>query len=58
LTIGPANSPVRQLKIAYTKSSTEPTFLKVATIDIGWLWLYILIYLPVLTFLRVLLKVA
>lgn len=71
---GAAGNPVKELRIAYAKSSAEPIFFrplaklasadsspilsKLAAIDIGWLWLYILVYLPVLMILRALLRVA
>jgi hypothetical protein len=68
------NSPIRQIQVIYPKPKTEPLFWrpfaalaghdhipfagKLAVLDTGWLWLYILAYLPALFLFRVLLRVA
>jgi rifampicin phosphotransferase len=64
--VGPAGSPVQELRVVYPKSKLEPVFWRppaflggpVASIDLGWLWLYILVYLPALVIVRAVLKVA
>ena len=63
---GPAGSPVKELRVVYPKSKQEPVFWRppaflggrIASIDLGWLWLYILVYLPTLVVVRAVLKVA
>lgn len=71
---GAAGSPIKELRVVYPKSSQKPVFWQplaalgshenvallhwLAEVDVGWLWLYILIYLPLLFILRALLKVA
>jgi hypothetical protein len=71
---GPAGSPVRELRIVYPKSKHEAVFwrplaplagheqtawaMRLASVDVGWLWLYILAYLPTLILARAILKVA
>ena len=71
---GPAGSPVRELRVVYPKPRHKPAFwmplasvagrapapwvARLAAIDIGWLWLYILVYLPTLFLARRVLKVA
>ena len=71
---GSAHSPVKELRVVYPGSSRKPVFWQplaplgsdrgpailnwLATIDIGWLWLYLLTYLPVLFILQALMKVA
>jgi phosphohistidine swiveling domain-containing protein/uncharacterized membrane protein (DUF106 family) len=71
---GPAGSPVRELRVVYPKSKHEATFwrpfapladheqaawtVRLAAVNVGWLWLYILVHLPTLALARVVLKVA
>jgi len=71
---GGLNSPIKELRVVYPPSGRKPVFWQplaalgahghipfaktLATMDIGWLWLYILTYLPVLFLTRALLKVA
>jgi len=63
---GPAGSPVKELRVVYPKAKYEPVFWRplaplsprLATIDLGWLWLYVLTYLPALVLARAVLKVA
>ena len=56
---GSADSPVREVRVVYPHSSEKPVFWQpFASIDIGWLWLYLLTYMPVLFILQALLKVA
>jgi hypothetical protein len=63
---GPADSPVKELRVVYPKSRLEPVFWRplvslggrAASMDLGWLWLYILAYLPALVVARAALKVA
>jgi hypothetical protein len=73
-TAGPADSPVKEVRVVYPKHRYEPVFwrplvslagydrvpltARLATIDIGWLWLYILVYVPTLVLTRAVLKVA
>ena len=59
-------SPVKELRVVYPKPKQEPVFWRPlaalggrpARIDLGWLWLYILVYLPALVVTRAVLKVA
>ena len=71
---GNAGSPIKELRVVYPKSRLEPVFwrplarvagdnpvpflARLATINVGWLWLYILVYLPTLMLVRTILKVA
>ena len=71
---GSANSPVTGLRVVYPPSGKKPVFWqplaglaghpqvpfadKLAVMDLGWLWLYILAYLPALFISKALLKVA
>jgi hypothetical protein len=63
---GPVGSPVKELRVVYPKSRQEPIFWRppaflggrMASIDLGWLWFYILVYLPTLVVVRAVLKVA
>ena len=63
---GPAGSPVKELRVIYPKPKQEPVFWRpraslggrAATLDIGWLWLYILVYLPTLVLVRATFRVA
>jgi hypothetical protein len=73
-TQGASGSPLKELRIVYPKSKTEPVFCiplafltnndwipfasRLATINVGWLLLYIAVYLPALTLVRIVLKVA
>ena len=72
--VGPAGAPVKELRVVYPKAKHEVTFwrplapvadrgrgawaVRLAAIDVGWLWLYILVYLPTLVLARAVLKVA
>jgi len=65
---------VKEVRVVYPKPKTKPVFwrpfapltghdrvpsaARLALIEIGWLWLYILIYIPALFLTRVVLKVA
>jgi hypothetical protein len=69
-----SDSPVKELRVVYPKPRLEPVFWRplarlvgdhpgpfstwLAAIDVGWLWLYILAYLPTLLLVRGTLKVA
>jgi len=71
---GGADCPVKELRVVYPPSGQKPVFWqplawmgargnppfagKLAAMDIGWLWVYILTYLPVLFVSRAALKVA
>ena len=71
---GRAGSPLRELRVVYPNSSNRPVFWQpfaglgsdadsapvrwLATLNIGWLMLYLLAYLPVLFILQAVLKVA
>jgi hypothetical protein len=71
---GGAGSPVRELRVVYPNSSQKPVFWQplaalgvdrgsafvrgLANLDIGWLGIYLLTYLPVLFILQKLMKVA
>jgi hypothetical protein len=63
---GAADSPVKELCVIYPKPKQEPVFWRplasrsgrAATLDVGWLWLYILVYLPILVLARVVFRVA
>jgi len=71
---GPAGSPVREVRVVYPKSKHKPVFwrplaslagheqmawaARLAIVEVGWLWLYILAYLPTLVLARAVLKVA
>jgi rifampicin phosphotransferase len=71
---GPAGSPVKQLKVAFAQPKTSVAFWQpfsflagrdyipfsaaLAALGIGWLWMYIIVYLPVLMISRAVLRVA
>jgi hypothetical protein len=71
---GAAGSPIKELRVVYQQSRLEPVFwrplagiagdspiplvARLATINVGWLVLYILAYLLTLTLVRTILKVA
>jgi hypothetical protein len=71
---GGADSPFKELRVVYPNSSKKPVFWQpfaalasyrdtalvhsLAAVAIGWLWLYLLTYLPLVFILRTLLKVA
>jgi len=63
---GRADSPVREVRVVYPRSRHEPVFWRplallggrMAGVDLGWLWFYILVYLPTLVLARAVLKVA
>lgn len=73
-TLGPDGSPVKEIQVVYPKPKHKPVFWQplavlagrsqanwassLAAIDIGWLWLYILVYVPALFLIRAILKVA
>jgi phosphohistidine swiveling domain-containing protein/uncharacterized membrane protein (DUF106 family) len=72
--MGPVGSPVRELQVVYPRSRHEEVFwrplarladcrqvawaTRLAAVEVGWLWLYILVYLPALVLARAVLKVA
>lgn len=74
LVAGHADSPIRELRVVYPPSAQKQVFWKplagvannahipfagtLAAMDIGWLWLYLLTYLPVFFLGRAVLKVA
>lgn len=68
-----SDSPIRQLRVVYPRpkqavefwrpfaalaNSNSPRAGKLASFDVGWLWLYLLVYVPVLFAGRKLLRVA
>jgi hypothetical protein len=71
---GGPDSPIRELRVVYPAASQEPAFWrplagmgahsnlpfakKLAAMDVGWLWVYILTYLPALFLSKAALKVA
>ena len=56
---GGAGSPVKELRIVYPHSSQKPVFWQpMGSVNIGWLGIYLLTYLPVLFVLQKLMKVA
>ncbi len=71
---GGAGSPLKEVRVVYPGSATKPVFWQplaalgtdsevalvrwLASMDIGWLWLYLIVYMPVLFGLQILLKVA
>jgi pyruvate,water dikinase len=63
---GPADSPVKEVRVVYPRSKHEPVFWRpfaplggrLGAVDLGWLWLYVLTYLPTLVLARVVMKVA
>ncbi|MEO8076168.1 MAG: PEP-utilizing enzyme, partial [Acidobacteriota bacterium] len=71
---GDADSPLKELRVVYPNASRKPVFWqplralgpdssaafirRLATLDIGWLGIYLLTYLPVLLILQRLLRVA
>ena len=71
---GGADCPIKEVRVVYPPSGQKPVFWQplaglgasshlpvakeLATLDIGWLWVYILAYVPVLFVARVVLKVA
>jgi rifampicin phosphotransferase len=73
-TRGPNHSPVKEIRIVYPKSTAEPVFWRpverlselsqtpiagrLAAMNVTWLWLYILVYLPALMLFRIALRVA
>jgi hypothetical protein len=66
------NGPIRSIKAVYPKPTTEAAFFRpfswinadsamgkrLASFDLGWVWLYVLVYLPALLIARAILKVA
>ena len=57
--VGGADTPVKEVRAVYPNSAQKPVFWRpFGTVDIGWLWVYLLTYLPVLFILQALLKVA
>jgi rifampicin phosphotransferase len=71
---GQVDSPVKELRVVYPNSSRKPVFWQplaalgqygdssflqwLAAVNVGWLWLYVLTYLPALAILRAALQVA
>ena len=71
---GAGDSPFKELRVVYPQPRLEPVFwrplarllgdqpggllTRLAAIDLGWLWLYILAYLPALLIIRWILRVA
>jgi phosphohistidine swiveling domain-containing protein/uncharacterized membrane protein (DUF106 family) len=61
--MGGAGSPFKELRVVYPNSSRKPVFWQPfrgfgSGLDIGWLEIYLLTYLPVLYILQALLRVA
>jgi pyruvate,water dikinase len=64
--VGSTGSPVKEVRAVYPRPTYEPVFwqplaplsTRLAAIDPGWLWLYILVYLVTLALAKVLMKVA
>ena len=70
---GAVDSPIKELRVVYPKSRLERVFWRplaglagdsriplvawLATINVGWLWLYILVYCPTLILVRTILVV-
>ncbi|MEI7766425.1 MAG: PEP/pyruvate-binding domain-containing protein [Phycisphaerae bacterium] len=59
LECGP-DGPIQSLKITYPKPKTTQVFWKLPGIDwnLGWLWVYLLAYLPIMLIARWLLRIA
>ncbi|MHB1035418.1 MAG: PEP/pyruvate-binding domain-containing protein [Pirellulales bacterium] len=70
---GPGDGPIKEVRIDYPRPKLKPVFwrplaflggtpvpfsARLAAWDVGWLWLYILVYLPTLMLVRLMLKVA
>ncbi len=71
---GAAGAPIQELRVVYSTSREEPVFWRplaglgadnprpliawLATINVGWLVLYLLVYLPTLMLVRAILKIA
>jgi hypothetical protein len=71
---GAAGSPIKELRVVFPKSRLEPVFwrplagiagdspiplvARLAAVNVGWLLLYVLVYLLALTLVRTILKVA
>ena len=74
VTRGDTDSPIKELRVVYPPSTQKPVFWQplaalaardhvpfakaLSTLDVRWLWLYILVYVPVLFISRTILKVA
>jgi hypothetical protein len=74
IALGGPDSPIKELRVVYPPSRQKPVFWQplaglggcdhlpfakdLARVDVGWLWLYILTYLPALFLTRAVLKVA
>jgi len=72
--LGPLGSPIRELRIVYPRPKQKPVFwqpfswldsgmsipwrTRLAAWDIGWLWLYLMVYLPALMIIRMVLRIA
>lgn len=57
--LGPAGSVIKELRAVYPKPKQDAAFWKpFAGIDVGWLWTYIIAYVPALMLVRRVLKVA
>jgi hypothetical protein len=73
-TKGNGGSPIKELRAAYPNTKLEPVFWRpfagladheripfsawLASIKVGWIMLYILVYIPTLMIIRMSLKVA
>jgi hypothetical protein len=57
---GAPGSPVKEVRTVYPKPKVEPVFWRPfgGAFHLGWLWVYVLVYVPVLLLARALLRVA
>jgi len=63
---GPVGSPVKVVQVVYPRLQHEPVFwrplgplgARLATVDLGWLWLYVLTYLATLVSAKAAMNVA
>ena len=74
IALGGPDSPIKELRVVYPPSRQKPVFWQplagigvherllfarnLAAMDVGWLWVYVLVYLPALFVTRAVLKVA
>jgi phosphohistidine swiveling domain-containing protein len=72
--LGAGGSPVREVRVTYARPKVAPVFWQpfaslagndsvpfaswLSTLRVGWLWMYIIVYLPIVMFLRTMLRVA
>jgi hypothetical protein len=49
---------IRSAKVSVPSAQRQGPFLQIGNWDIGWIWLYVVVYLPLVFGLRALLKVA